>query len=344
MKMIDKQSLRMISYGLSACFLLIHILLFLVFWKCGVTPMVLMNCFSIPFCLLSVFIIRRDAFRIYLDLIYFEVLIHMMLAIYFTGWGNGFQIPILTMYIIAYTGEYLTRTVGAPRPHALVLGIIAMVVYVTLFILSKYYTPAYLLPASVSSGLQLMWAIVFFVIGSTCLFNFVNVATHTELVLANEAERDKLTGLYNRTGYEKIFSGISVPSVTLLVIDADQFKSINDTYGHETGDRVLKRIAELLAHMFRSEDYICRIGGDEFAVLMKTAPELSENTIQQKVARINHDLSHPKDTLPPVSISVGVSFGQDCETASELFSNADQALYRVKAAGGKDCAFFRSNG
>ena len=341
MNFVKKQTLRIIGYGLSSCFFLLHSVLMFIFWKCNVTPMVIMNCVSLPFYILSMFLVRRDAFRAYLDAVYIEVLIHESLAIYCTGWENGFQIPLLSMYILAFTWEYLTRTLEVSSPRATVLSLIAMVDYIALFVMTSLYTAPYALPETVTFSMQIMWAVLIFSIGSTCLYFFVHVASRSERDLTNEAERDGMTGLYNRSAYEKILSGLNVPATTLLLVDVDHFKAVNDTYGHDTGDRVLKKIAELLTHAFRSEDYICRIGGDEYVVLMKTAPELTDGTIRNKVDAINGALTHPGDDLPPVSISVGVSSGAEHATAVALFTSADRALYRVKAAGGKDCAFSR---
>ena len=271
--------------------------------------------------------------------LFFEVLVHMGLAVIFTGWNSGFQITLLGMNIIAFYGEYLAGTMSWRRPPAVILSAVTMVEYIGLFIYSSSHSALYPLPERVSFWLQILWAVIVFVIGSACLSYFVHVTTHSERALANEAVTDKLTGLYNRAGYDAFLSGIHVQSVALLLIDSDHFKNINDTYGHETGDRILKKIATLMTAMFRAEDHICRIGGDEFSILMNMTRDIPKDTIRMKISGINHELLNPMDGLPPASISVGVSFGKNCRNVRELFTSADQALYRVKAAGGGDCAF-----
>ena len=154
-----------------------------------------------------------------------------------------------------------------------------------------------------------------------------------------KASHDELTGTFNRAGYELILSGMDSASTAMLVFDADCFKGINDTYGHETGDRVLKKIAAALKRNFRSDDYICRIGGDEFVVLMVHVSAEAAHLIEQKVLRINRELSEEADGLPQVTLSAGVSFGP-AEDPAEMFRQADTALYYVKEHGRDGCCFW----
>ncbi|MBP5618761.1 MAG: GGDEF domain-containing protein [Clostridia bacterium] len=83
-----------------------------------------------------------------------------------------------------------------------------------------------------------------------------------------KASHDGLTGVYNRAGYDLLMSSIGLSTTYLLIIDVDHFKQVNDTCGHKIGDEALQRVAGLLKQFFRADDYVCRIGGDEFVVLM----------------------------------------------------------------------------
>jgi len=158
--------------------------------------------------------------------------------------------------------------------------------------------------------------------------------------LEYEASHDKLTDLYNRSGYDYWCSHLDLSICALLVIDIDKFKSINDVYGHDVGDRVLVETSNALKNSFRSDDCLCRIGGDEFVVIMiRTGREL-RSLIERKIHSINELLQHPDGDLPPVSLSVGAAFGAPGLTSSELVKNADDALYTVKNGGRAGCAFY----
>ena len=127
---------------------------------------------------------------------------------------------------------------------------------------------------------------------------------------------------------------------TLRLIDIDLFKSINDTYGHAVGDRVLRRVAEVLQQSFRSVDIICRFGGDEFVIVMTRVNGSMGQLVMNKIARVNEILSNPKDNLPPVTLSAGVAFSDRAKPQGDIFNDADTALYRVKKSGRGGCSIY----
>ncbi len=158
--------------------------------------------------------------------------------------------------------------------------------------------------------------------------------------LSHEASHDALTGLFNRGAYDLLMESADREHMALILIDVDYFKTVNDKYGHAVGDRVLKRVAEILRQNFRSVDILCRIGGDEFAVVMTRVNSSMAQLVRNKIANANQLLQHPKDDLPPVSLSVGVAFSDRENPEGDIFHDADVALYRVKEAGRKGCEIF----
>jgi diguanylate cyclase (GGDEF)-like protein len=128
--------------------------------------------------------------------------------------------------------------------------------------------------------------------------------------------------------------------MALLIVDVDKFKQVNDTYGHAVGDRVLKRVAEVLKHSFRSVDIICRFGGDEFVVVMTRANSSMKQLVTNKIDTANDILLNPKDDLPPISLSVGVAFSDRENPKGDIFKDADAALYQVKESGRSGIAFY----
>ncbi len=158
--------------------------------------------------------------------------------------------------------------------------------------------------------------------------------------LRYDATHDALTGVFNRSVFEKLRSRFSMRDNALLIVDLDRFKTINDQYGHDVGDRALCCVSALLQENFRAEDYICRIGGDEFAVIMVHADSSMRGLIAGKIARINELLQKPQEGLPPLSLSVGGAFGDASSTTGDLFKDADTALYRAKNSQQEKCEFF----
>ena len=157
------------------------------------------------------------------------------------------------------------------------------------------------------------------------------------------AEVDGLTGcavprvFRRRTDQEVARSSRNDRPLSLLMIDVDKFKSINDTCGHPVGDRVLATIGAVLRSNTRSFDLAGRVGGDEFAVLV---PDTSPPAAVMLAERIRRDLARSVEV--PVTLSIGVSgLDPSSPTTEQMLTDADRALYAVKRAGGDAVAEWR---
>ena len=167
-----------------------------------------------------------------------------------------------------------------------------------------------------------------------------NEATH--MVVKHQAEHDPLTDLLNRGSFDKAlkFHDDGKRDFALILADVDQFKSINDTFGHAVGDHVLKRVSSLLQVAFRSTDFVCRIGGDEFAVIMADVTSDLRYTIQEKIDFVNTELSKPIDGMTQVSLSAGAAFADRPDPGDGIYKDADDALYHTKENGRGSCSFY----
>ena len=125
-------------------------------------------------------------------------------------------------------------------------------------------------------------------------------------------------------------------------MDVDSFKTVNDTCGHAAGDAILKKVSGLLLNAFRSIDYVCRIGGDEFAVIMVEMTSDLKYTIQEKIDAVNQTLAQEESDLPKISLSVGVAFSDRENPAGTIFQDADKALYQRKSNGKAGCSFYEA--
>jgi len=149
---------------------------------------------------------------------------------------------------------------------------------------------------------------------------------------------DALTGLMNKISCEQtIRDSLTVQNemekCAVLIIDIDNFKKINDTYGHREGDQTLRKMGEVLTRTFRSGDIIGRIGGDEFMVLVRNVP--STDVLFKKCNQIHRDIKS-KSTEIEVTCSIGIAFSEDTVFFDEFYEKADQALYQAKLKG-KNC-------
>ena len=161
-------------------------------------------------------------------------------------------------------------------------------------------------------------------------------------MLEYEAEHDKLTGLYNRAGYDLICKDLDLNNIAYILTDIDYFKLVNDKYGHTVGDLVLKRVADTLIEEFNGNVYVSRIGGDEFSIIIKEYNYQMNEDIRYKVKRINTKLNKPKGNVPGVTLSFGVSISEDEDTINTIFKKADDALYETKKNGRMNVSFYKN--
>jgi diguanylate cyclase (GGDEF)-like protein len=166
------------------------------------------------------------------------------------------------------------------------------------------------------------------------------------------ARTDTLTGLWNRKVFHEQLEGEIRRSrryrwpVTVLMLDLDHFKEVNDTHGHALGDLVLERVGSIVRHAVRDADAACRIGGEEFAVVLpETTREGGYAVAERMRKRVQQSFAdHPVDGHDvPVTISAGLAcFPDDGLHADELLARADEALYGAKHAGrNRVCVHYR---
>ena len=153
---------------------------------------------------------------------------------------------------------------------------------------------------------------------------------HLQENLAYDALHDPATGLYNESAYEIFMRDIDPEHTALLILTLDDYELIKARYGRAILDRAIERTAEVLHGCFRSADYVCRIGKDEFVVIITRIESSRRSVIEEKVARINEELGKPEDGLPPLTLSAGIAFADHEHSAAALFQAADAELNGAK--------------
>jgi diguanylate cyclase (GGDEF)-like protein len=143
---------------------------------------------------------------------------------------------------------------------------------------------------------------------------------------------DILTKLYNRTYFEEELARLKGSRrfpVSIIITDVDGLKKINDQYGHQAGDELIRRAAEVLKASFRDEDVVARIGGDEFAVIM---PETTTESGEQAVARICRilELNNKYYSGPILGLSIGIATGKKGANLTDIQRDADDRMYQEK--------------
>ena len=182
------------------------------------------------------------------------------------------------------------------------------------------------------------------------LLEYQAIIQRSEEQYRKMAHYDALTGLPNRVLFQDHFEKAITRAnreqnmVALLFIDLDRFKNVNDTAGHDAGDAILKETSCRLRACARKSDVVCRIGGDEFIVLIEKllTPQLVEFFVERMLAKLAEDFVCT-DQVYSINASIGVSIypldGGDLET---LIHNADSAMYEVKKRGRNGWRFYNA--
>ena len=168
---------------------------------------------------------------------------------------------------------------------------------------------------------------------------------HSNVELRRLATTDPLTNLFNRRAYTEAMNtaidgccGSDRAPLSVLMLDIDHFKKVNDTWGHSAGDEVIKAVADVITRCVRDEDSVGRLGGEEFSVLLPGTPEQGARFVGERIRRTIEQMKVDcgDDVMLSVTISVGgvtVSPGAVAPTGDELLTTADNALYASKDGG-----------
>lgn len=187
-------------------------------------------------------------------------------------------------------------------------------------------------------------------------YEFAQLAEAVNLLLQGPTEKDKvrqqantdaLTGLLNRRGFvqamdDRFKQGGNSAEMSVMFLDLDGFKPINDTYGHDVGDNILIEVAKRLGSCVREQDVICRLGGDEFVLLFSGL--VDREVLIQRADRVLAQINEPYwigDNRVTMGVSIGISIGPaDGKTGEALLTASDEAMYTAKKTGKNQYTFY----
>ncbi len=337
-QILDLKKTKTLGIGVAVCFLFIHFFMLFMFYKNGVTPMVYFNIFSILFYLSMIPIIYKGFMRTYVVATYIEVVAHMSLAAYFTGWESGFQITLIGMSFLAFYSEYVSVHLKMRSIGSIPLSLIGMAAYLIVCVVDRYHEVQYPLPDDLVFSLQVYWGIVVFSITIFFLNLLVKTTSQSEALLADYVGHDQLTGLPNRYYMHDqlvlLSEGNKLNGRWIAMLDIDDFKKKNDEYGHNCGDYVLKELAQILQEESRKLT-VSRWGGEEFLVISgEDGPnDISFGDMDDLRKSIEDHCFSFEGTCLKVTVTVGMARYEQSMSLREWINRADQKMYEGKRSG-----------
>jgi diguanylate cyclase (GGDEF)-like protein len=159
-------------------------------------------------------------------------------------------------------------------------------------------------------------------------------------IVEEQATTDGLTGLVNHRTFQERFTTMLGRAerhefpVSLLLTDIDHFKKVNDSYGHPTGDEVLRRVAAILKASARKIDIVARYGGEEFAIVLEATDRVGARQLAERIRQEVEQQSFPSAKGAfKATLSIGVASTEDARDKTEIIARADQSLYAAKHGG-----------
>ena len=307
-----------------------------------VKEMAIFNIFSFLTWLIIYLFLKDNYPRIAYISGYTEVTLHAVLATYYIGWDSGFHYYIFSTVIVLFYMSYFKNKMK------ITLSIFAVSLYIVLFYSFTDFNPVYNINETVLNFLFCSNIIIaFFIFGFlTYFYNRAANKAERKLERANKkltsmATTDHLTGLLNRRSMINYLEmaidkyNKTGANFTIIMIDIDDFKNINDKYGHDCGDKVLTSVANIMNKNIRKNDLIARWGGEEFLILLKNTTHNEAEIVAKKLKK-----SINKKSIPCINnkLDLTMTFGvkQFEKDLDSCINKADKALYQGKNRG-KNC-------
>jgi diguanylate cyclase (GGDEF)-like protein len=300
------------------------------FWLSGYPVLALFNVLSVAIWVGAWLLNRRQHSTLAMWLVTAEVMAHAALAVTLLGWNSGFQFYLIPLVpFVMFNDRAGKKTV---------IG--ASIVVLAAFLLLHALAPS---GTTLGAGLALFRYVNLVV--PLCMLGLLSyyfrlASESVEQKMTEMAQTDPLTGLFNRrqmslrlqeevARYKRTGTDFSV-----IIADIDHFKSINDSYGHDVGDRVLGRVALLFAEALRGGDAVARWGGEEFLVLLPGAHISAAQDVAQRLRlAAEARLGDVEGLGAPLTVTFGVATFAATPSLERCLKAADEALYRGKAEG-----------
>lgn len=261
----------------------------------------------------------------------------MYMLVLIMATASYLQGPYIKAYLFSFIYPVILSLYFNPRP-VLLMGL-ANLIY-TVYFVARFSEPVFGDNNFTDHLIPLLCAHILLTVTLVAQSRIGDKLTKNSIILEHLSKVDALTGLYNHKEFHQYLEQMIARikrgeklQLQLAILDIDNFKQINDTYGHDTGDIILQRVAETIKQYTCYDDFVARCGGEEFAIVF-TGTTMQE--AYQRVERIRNalmELSHP-EINQPVTISVGLKELEDDPLGEkELFRQADSLLYMAKRSG-----------
>ena len=327
---------------LVSCIAFVHLILISFFLHLNILTMAIYNCISFIgylICLRLTELVKMTAVYVYICA---EVILYALLASYTMGVDYGFTMYLIAIVPVGFDMSFSLKNRTAGIKASVIVGLLGFAAFIVCRIFSYLYYPVYQINDPI-------YARLVYLFNMTCTFAMLIVysflfaceinAAQINLMKKNSelnrlANIDTLTGMYNRRSMHELLKSCSENErFSVIMGDIDFFKKVNDTYGHDCGDEVLKNVAEIIKSCTDEDDYVCRWGGEEVLIATSKTNNDVYNFAEKIRSKIEtSEITHGSNNIK-VTITFGISEYSKEKTIDSVITEADKKLYEGKSAG-----------
>ena len=318
-------------YTANILYLVLHVFYLVLFLIAKLYILVYVTAGVIALYIFFFFLIYKKKYYPYALLCGNEFFAYIAVTTVMLGFNTGFHFYLIALCIVSFFTTYFSKSKNL-KGSVVWVGL-SLAIYLTLYFVTKFNAPYYVIDQWLEITLFTTHAIVVFLFIASYLLVFLKYALSLEKKIMIQSRTDELTQIGNRYALFDYFEAESKDDKIVALFDIDDFKNINDKYGHVTGDFILKRVAELTTENLK-DSFVCRYGGEEFVVVFNSdnfdAVIEELETFRKNIEKETFEFENSKINL---TITIGVSQYKDDISLEKWVELADEKMYFGKNNG-----------
>ena len=318
-------------YTANILYLVLHVFYLVLFLIAKLYILVYVTAGVIALYIFFFFLIYKKKYYPYALLCGNEFFAYIAVTTVMLGFNTGFHFYLIALCIVSFFTTYFSKSKNLKG--SLIWVGLSLAIYLTLYFVTKFNAPYYVIDQWLEITLFTTHAIVVFLFIASYLLVFLKYALSLEKKIMIQSRTDELTQIGNRYALFDYFEAEPKDDKIVALFDIDDFKNINDKYGHVTGDFILKRVAELTTENLK-DSFVCRYGGEEFVVVFNSdnfdAVIEELETFRKNIEKETFEFENAKIN---VTITIGVSQYKDDISLEKWVELADEKMYFGKNNG-----------
>lgn len=325
------KTIRKTCYTANILYLILHVFYLVLFFVSKAYILAYVDIAAIVFYGVFFLLIKKKKYYLYALICGNLFLAFVSVTTVMLGFTSGFHFYLIALCVVSFFTTYFSKN---KNPKGSVIWVIlSATIYLVLFFVTEFNPPYYPMEKWLEITLFTTHAIVVFAFIAAYLIVFIKYAITLEKRIMNQSRTDELTKINNRYGLYDSYDEEDKTGLVLALFDIDDFKNINDKYGHSYGDVVLKRVADITKEVLK-DSFVCRYGGEEFVVVIKDEEnDSSYERLDDLRKAIEEERFEYEGIITRATITIGASKYIEGKSLEEWLKTADEKMYLGKNSG-----------